>query len=72
MSSWIWFVAFMPIITILAYLGFTYFTGNIWVFNKGKFIRSAQLSEDKFVKLMKRYKPKAMINFRGSDRKSVV
>lgn len=58
---------FSPIIVIGLYIGIMNLYGNIRVQNKGKFIRSAQLSEKRFENLIKKHKVKTVINLRGTD-----
>lgn len=61
-----WILLSIPLI-ISALAGVVYLTGNIRVQDKGRFIRSAQLSEKRFKKLLKKHKVKTVVNLRGTD-----
>jgi len=52
-------------VATLAYAGYWYFSGNIRVLDNGNLIRSAQLSKRQLKKLLKKYKPKTVVSFRG-------
>jgi|SaaInlV_135m_DNA_3_1039749.scaffolds.fasta_scaffold00025_89 protein-tyrosine phosphatase len=66
-SSIILAIFMAPAVAFLTYVGVMYFTGNMWVYFDGKFIRSAQLSEKKFVRVMAKYQPKVVISLRKSE-----
>lgn len=56
-----------PFLFIGIYVGILNLYGNIRVQNKGKFIRSGQLSEKRFENLLDKHKVKTVINLRGTD-----
>lgn len=62
MTSILFFALILPVVILATYILTAYLTGNIWKF--GKLIRSAQLSEKRFEKLIKKHKPGAMICLR--------
>lgn len=61
-----WILLGIPV-AFAVWVGIVYLYGNIRVQNGGKFIRSAQLSERRFKKLINKYKVKTVINLRGTD-----
>jgi protein tyrosine/serine phosphatase len=54
-------------VLIALWVGFMNLYGNIRVMDDGKLIRSGQLSEKRFKRLIDKYKVKTVINLRGTE-----